>query len=321
MSRLVIPAIVAGAAACAAATQVYIAPSNETITASVEDPASGAPADVIYVENRSSVPVEVRSITLLDCENISLRCDEPIRLATRLEPGSRRPMLRVLPANRARSYRFRYHFAWQGISGETDLGQVRRVLDTALSAPVPMGPPTQLRGRPLAVGLDSLVMVVGERVSFPSLSRGVHATDSAGGAEPLVAVDDETIASVAGGRELFALKPGRTEVMIRAPGGLMRVPLLVRSAPAGEAVEELLVRPDSLVVRVGERLSLSRALTVTLRRPSGEVVPAMGWSLYVEDESIVGLGAGELIGRRPGRSAIVLGIQRSRARVPVIVTP
>jgi hypothetical protein len=340
------PALTVALGACAPVTpKIYVAPTRETVTSSLEDVSAGGPGHVIYVANGSSVPIQVSSVTLYDCENIKLRCDEPIRLKQRLEPGRRHSVARIDPKDSERSYHFRYRFSWEEIRGQTGPQQVQKLLDSALLAgpppagaiPFPEPPvapaqpesvtgtpepaylPTPVRGRTLTVGYDSLAIIVGERVSFPSLPQ-----PPSSGAEtpvPLVTVVDSDIARVTGAREILGLAPGRTELILRVAGAVTRIPLIVSAPPARpRAPARLTVLPQSLTLAVGQRYDLSR-LRVWIAEPAGDLTQAAGWSLLVEDEAVVQLDAGVLVARRQGATAIVLEVRGVRARVPVAVIP
>lgn len=108
------------AASCASAPKqyAYVAPTEETVFTTAEEMTS-VPGQIIYVQNRSSVPVTVYSVTLRDCDNIKAGCSGPRSLNLRLGPDSRAVLARVEPANAAKSFNFRYTFGWRADSSTT----------------------------------------------------------------------------------------------------------------------------------------------------------------------------------------------------------
>jgi len=120
------------AVGCASAPRqrTYVAPTQETIFTTTEEMTS-APGQVIYVENRSSVPVTVYSVTLRDCDNIKVGCSGPRVLHLQLTPDSRAVLARVEPANAQKSFNFRYTFGWRADSSTTAaLGALATVGDS-----------------------------------------------------------------------------------------------------------------------------------------------------------------------------------------------
>ena len=59
--------LAAAAAAPAAAQSRYVAPTSESIISTTEPGYGDSPAQLIYGENRSTVPVTVFSVTLTQC--------------------------------------------------------------------------------------------------------------------------------------------------------------------------------------------------------------------------------------------------------------
>lgn len=98
---------------CASAAQrVYVAPSTETIVTGMEEGRGPTPSQSIWVENRSTEPVTVYSVTLRACENVRQPC-EPRPMDVRLAAGERRTVLRVQPRLETRGFSFAYTFAWR----------------------------------------------------------------------------------------------------------------------------------------------------------------------------------------------------------------
>ena len=102
-----------GALGCASAAQrIYVAPSAENVVAGVEEGRGPNPSQSIWVENRSTEPVTVYSVTLRSCENVRQPC-EPRPMDLRLAAGQRRTVLRVQPRLENRGFSFGFSFAWR----------------------------------------------------------------------------------------------------------------------------------------------------------------------------------------------------------------
>lgn len=110
-------AFVLGLAACSAATtqRAFVAPSNETIIHDTEVRQDNPPTHLIYVQNRSTVPVRVFSVSLSNCENIRQQCG-PRRANLRLGPGDRLLAVRIEPDNTQRAFSYYFAFSWQADS-------------------------------------------------------------------------------------------------------------------------------------------------------------------------------------------------------------
>ena len=120
------------AVGCASAPRqrTYVAPTEQTVFTVAEEITS-VPGQIIYVENRSSVPVTVYSVTLRECENIKTGCSGPRALNLHLTPDSRAVLARVEPANAQKSFNFRYTFGWRADSSTTAaLGALATVGDS-----------------------------------------------------------------------------------------------------------------------------------------------------------------------------------------------
>ena len=103
--------------ACATkAPPAYIAATNLTVRASAEEVSGSTPAHLIYIENGSTVPITVYSITLRSCENVKGSCDSPTPINVRI-PGGRRAMIRrVEPRNAQLGFTYRYSYGWRSDS-------------------------------------------------------------------------------------------------------------------------------------------------------------------------------------------------------------
>lgn len=101
-------------AACASSSKpAFVAANSQTVFASAEQAHGPNPAQVIYVENRSTVPIIVYSVTLRRCENVRQRCETPQRLSVRLPGGQRAPIQRVEPRLETSGFTYTYSFAWR----------------------------------------------------------------------------------------------------------------------------------------------------------------------------------------------------------------
>ena len=117
--RLLIPAAAALViAGCASSGKMaYVAATSNTVVPVVEEAHGPAPAHVIYIENSSTVPITVYSVTLRSCENVKQQCDAPARRDVRVRPGGRSQIHRVEPRNANQGFQFRYSYGWRADSG------------------------------------------------------------------------------------------------------------------------------------------------------------------------------------------------------------
>lgn len=105
--------------ACApAAHRAYIAPSNETVTSNTEERHDDPPTHLIYVQNHSTVPITVFSVSLRGCDNVKQTC-EPKPMNLRIPAGGRAIALRVQPENVHRGFNYSFGFSWRADSGGT----------------------------------------------------------------------------------------------------------------------------------------------------------------------------------------------------------
>jgi hypothetical protein len=254
------------AVGCASAPQqrMYVAPTQETVFTTIEE-MSTAPGQIIYVENRSSVPITVYSVTLRNCDNIKTACGEPRPLNLHLRPDSRSVLARVEPASAQRSFNFRYTFGWRADSSTTavlgalatvgDSGARRQLdaitredarrrgavgaidLDLTASEIAAVG---ERAGRLRALP-DSLVIAVGSRVSLDTvhvlligmqgetLGRIRALQWRVSGSTAITVVKPDTVVGVAPGRTTLQLK--LPDDMLPAKSTLhspLDVPIIVR---------------------------------------------------------------------------------------------
>ena len=104
-----------GIAASPLLAQKYVAPTNETITTRIEEGFGSMPSQTIWVQNGSTVGIDVYSVTLRNCENVKQEC-EPRPLRLHLDAGRSAVLERVEPKNPEQGYSYRYGFGWRADS-------------------------------------------------------------------------------------------------------------------------------------------------------------------------------------------------------------
>ena len=117
----IVPAVAALLlAGCASAStqRAYVAPTHETITSTTEEREGNPPAHLIYIQNRSTVPVTVFSVTLSGCENVKQQCT-PHPANLRVRPGERQLAIRVEPRDAAQAFGYHFGFSWHADSAST----------------------------------------------------------------------------------------------------------------------------------------------------------------------------------------------------------
>jgi len=82
--------------------------------------------------------------------------------------------------------------------------------------------------------------------------------------------------------------------------------VLRRANAAAARADTILVQPDSLILHVGQQVAPWRVLTIEARDRSD--LPVLGFAPYfvVADTSVVGFEGGVLVGRRVGRTLLML---------------
>lgn len=103
------------AALPAAAQDTFIAPTRSSIIATSEQSYSSEPGHMLYVINRSTVPVVVFGISFSDCENIRQSCSGQ-RLNILIEPGDRRQVGRVTARDAHKEYRYHWGYSFRADS-------------------------------------------------------------------------------------------------------------------------------------------------------------------------------------------------------------
>ena len=114
---LVLLLIVGGCAA--KPPRAYIAATNETVRATTEESHGQAPAHNIYIENSSTVPVTVFSVTLRGCTNVKGTCDSPVSTNVRIPAGRRALVRRIEPRDPKQGFGYRYSYGWRADSGQS----------------------------------------------------------------------------------------------------------------------------------------------------------------------------------------------------------
>jgi hypothetical protein len=116
--------------ASAAPEHLYIAPTAETVFTTTAEIGS-VPGQIIAIENRSTVPITVYSVTLRECENVRPQCSVPRRLNLHIAPHGKETLVRVEPANPRTGFRFRYSYGWRADSSSiAALGALASAGDT-----------------------------------------------------------------------------------------------------------------------------------------------------------------------------------------------
>lgn len=103
------------AASGASAQRTYVAPTPETVFTDTEAREGSLPTHVIFVTNRSTVPVTVFSVSLASCRNVKQACG-PKRMNLRVAPGQRLIAMRLEPKNPEQGFGYRFGFSWRADS-------------------------------------------------------------------------------------------------------------------------------------------------------------------------------------------------------------
>jgi hypothetical protein len=104
-------ALIAGCSS-AASQHTYIAPTPETVVTRTEERRGDPPQHLIFVENHSTVPITVFSLSLTACENVKHQCG-PRPMSLRIAPGSQQVVLRVEPDKPGRGFSYRFGYNWR----------------------------------------------------------------------------------------------------------------------------------------------------------------------------------------------------------------
>lgn len=147
----------------------YVAPSAKSIRSSLEKGNTILPSRLILVRNKSSVAVVVDSVTLRDCTNVRELC-HAYAVNVTVPPGTAVTVMTVNPHDNSEPFEFLYATSWHAVPALRLLGR---------NEIAQLGP----RIRQLRVEPDSLVMLLGERVTMDHvriLAYGEGASDLLG---------------------------------------------------------------------------------------------------------------------------------------------
>ena len=119
----------------APSSERYVAPSQITVRASTEQAHAPRIGHTVYVENTSTVPIIVTSVTLRNCENIRGVCDAPTPINVRVKPGQREVIKRIDPRNEGMGFNYRLAWAWRAESEGAAIAAVLGDAGVGSSAP------------------------------------------------------------------------------------------------------------------------------------------------------------------------------------------
>jgi hypothetical protein len=105
------------------------------------------------------------------------------------------------------------------------------------------------------------------------------------------------------GFRVSAVTPARAESRLR--NECLRDAVRRAEQTAGE-VDTIIVRPDSLLLRVGERIPIYTLLSVEARSRLGHRLSDFAPLWLIEDNEIAQLDAGQLRGRTPGETRLII---------------
>ena len=123
--RLALALVVLAAASAGAQEDRFIAPSNNSISASPEVSPGPEQRTLFFVENHSTVPIIVYGFTLTSCENVKQWCGGQ-RVNVPVPPGGRRIIGRVEAKSTEQSMSYRWSYAWRADSSDAKMLEVMR---------------------------------------------------------------------------------------------------------------------------------------------------------------------------------------------------
>jgi len=111
-------ALAAATAACGARTTaaspgVVVEPTEKNVEPFLDVGDNSRSLRTPWVTNRSTIPIVVTHVTLIQCENVGQPCGAPITTTVSIPPGERRVVLRISPDQITNPMRFDYTFAWK----------------------------------------------------------------------------------------------------------------------------------------------------------------------------------------------------------------
>lgn len=120
MTRLVLAAAVAALSCAAPAQRAFVAPTPANVLGERDILEQGGTRHVLSVRNTSSVPVTVTGVLLSECQNLRNTCGLK-RVRIPVQPGQRRTVLEVTPAQDRERFTYRWTFQWVDSSGRAAL--------------------------------------------------------------------------------------------------------------------------------------------------------------------------------------------------------
>lgn len=99
----------------AGAQTVFIAPNRDNVFSDTEVRGGNPDVHIIYVINRSTVPITVFNVSLSSCENVRASCS-PRRVNIKIRGGQRAQVMRVEPRNPNNGFTYRFNYSWNADS-------------------------------------------------------------------------------------------------------------------------------------------------------------------------------------------------------------
>jgi len=114
------------------AAKTYVAPSYDTIVSSTEESQGTPPTHVIWIENRSTVPVIIFALRLDNCENVNVSCGVH-QSNIRLNAGQREVVERIGARTTSQGFGYNFGFSWRADTsyGTKVLGALAEAGDTS----------------------------------------------------------------------------------------------------------------------------------------------------------------------------------------------
>jgi hypothetical protein len=101
----------------AAAQDIFVAPTRNSVTGSSEQSFGPGPAHLLYVSNQSTVAIVVFGVVLTSCENVKQMClGQPVKIP--IPAGARRSVARVDAKDDRRAFNYRWTFSYRADSSD-----------------------------------------------------------------------------------------------------------------------------------------------------------------------------------------------------------
>jgi hypothetical protein len=192
------------------AQKVFVAPNQDNVFSDTEVRDADGRVHLIYVVNRSTVPITVFSVSLSGCENVRASCT-PRKVKINIRGGTRAQVMRVEPRNPNQGFTYRFNYSWNADStidaARKALGVTRELSRDDFTKLAPRI--ASLRAEP-----ESLLVPPGGEISLDRIS--IFVLDSAG--NPLGHTRwvrwsySPGSAARFDGMRITGRKPGRTEM-------------------------------------------------------------------------------------------------------------